>query len=72
MKTISEERIDAWTNDCPIENAMLVFTCIGCMRLVSWEDGCADDMPDHCSICWCAEHELDGETSGVIRMVEAP
>ena len=28
------------------------FVCAGCRRLMPYEDGAADDMPDHCARCW--------------------
>lgn len=33
------------------------FTCLGCGWTVSSHFGCADDLPDHCADCWCAQHE---------------
>jgi len=62
MSSIAQERLDAWTNDCPIENAMGRFTCIGCGRLVRRENGCADDLPNHCDDCWCKAHGADKVT----------
>ena len=52
-------RLDAWVESCPIENAMQVFTCIECFRLVSWDYGAGDDMPFHCDDCWCKHHKGD-------------
>lgn len=44
------------------------FKCIGCGKLANYDEGGADDMPDHCADCWCAAHPeeagapvLDGE-----------
>lgn len=33
-----------------------LFRCAGCAEWVGWDDGAADDMPEHCSRCWCDAH----------------
>jgi hypothetical protein len=33
------------------------YTCVGCKRLVGWCDGANDDMPEHCTVCWCARQD---------------
>lgn len=36
------------------------FTCAGCRRFRPPEEGCADDLPDHCDRCWVQAHEVCG------------
>lgn len=40
----------------PGESVVRRFRCAGCLRLVPWCFGSADDMPLHCDDCWAKEH----------------
>lgn len=33
------------------------YVCAGCKKEVPWENGAADDMPNHCDDCWAEAHK---------------
>ena len=50
-------RLQSWTLTRADESK--AFICDKCNRWTPVENGAADDMPDSCDSCWCAEHDIE-------------
>lgn len=47
------------------------YRCATCKQRRPWKDGCADDMPDSCDVCWCmANSDRHGTIARITEALE--